>query len=244
MLLNVRALLGVVAVSVLVGGSAAAAVSRSSVPARFQPLSFTAVSERDFWLLGTVPCRRGRCTAIVRTRNGGKSFAAVHAPALPMTGTTPELRFADRLDGFVFVRWRGLFYATHDGGTTWRKLTLGRVLGFATGAGNAYVVTSRRLEYARVSANAWHARPLPFPSDGSALDLAAHGARLWLLGTRASNGPSQNDELARSDDAGRTFVTRSGPCVPGLGGELAPTSTEVVWAFCPTGMLGGASRST
>src|SRR5207247_4574552 len=106
MLLNVRALLGVVAVSVLVGGSAAAAVSRSSVPARFQPLSFTAVSERDFWLLGTVPCRRGRCTAIVRTRNGGKSFAAVHAPALPMTGTTPELRFADRLDGFVFVRWR------------------------------------------------------------------------------------------------------------------------------------------
>jgi hypothetical protein len=37
---------------VLAGNSGAA------VPGGFQPLSFTAVSERDFWLLGTVPCQR------------------------------------------------------------------------------------------------------------------------------------------------------------------------------------------
>jgi photosystem II stability/assembly factor-like uncharacterized protein len=238
-----RALLGL-ALAVSVCSESSSAVITSPVPRGFQPLSFTAVSERDFWLLGNVPCHGGRCSAIVRTTDGGNSFAAVHAPALPTSGTTPELRFADRLDGFVFIRWRGLFYATHDGGATWRKLTLGRVIGFATGAGYAYVVTSRRLLYSRVSANAWHARPLPFPSDGSPLDLEAHRARLWLLGTRPNNGPSRNDELARSDDAGRTFVTGAGPCVPGLGGELAPTSTRVVWAICPTGMLGAASRST
>ncbi|TMK71866.1 MAG: hypothetical protein E6G50_05005 [Actinobacteria bacterium] len=237
-----RPLLG--AIVVVIVGSASSAAART-LPPGFQPVSFTAVSERDFWLLGTAPCRGSqRCTAIVRTTDGGRSFDAVHAPALPPSGTTPELRFADRLDGFVFVPWRGPFYATHDGGASWRRLALGRVVGFATGAGTVFVVTSRSLEYSRVSANAWHAQPLPFSSDGSPLALAAHGASLWLLGTRPSAGPSPSDELARSNDAGRTFLTAAGPCVPGLGGELAPASTRVVWAVCPTGMLGAAWRST
>jgi hypothetical protein len=201
-----RALLGVSLVVILAacGGSSDAALTRSSVRAGFEPVSFTAVSERDFWLLGTVPCRSGRYTGIVGTTDGGGSFAAIHAPALPTLGTTPELRFADWLDGFAFVLWRRLFYATHDGGASWQRLALGRVLGFATGAGDVYVVTSRRLERSRVSVNAWHARPLPFPSDGSALDLAAHRTNLWLLGTRASSGPLRNDELARSNNAGRS----------------------------------------
>jgi photosystem II stability/assembly factor-like uncharacterized protein len=237
-----RAFLGLV-LFVGLGSSSGAAVVSRSVPAGFQPGSFTAISERSFWLLGTVPCHGARCTAIVRTTDGGRSFVAVPAPALPTSGTTPELRFADRLDGFAFVPWRGLFYATHDGGATWRRLALGRLVAFATGSGNVYVVTSRRLEYSRVSANAWRARPLPFPSDGSPLDLEAHSANLWLLGTQRATG-SFHDDLARSNDAGRTFRTGAGPCVPGLGGELAPTSTNVVWAVCPTGMLGGAWRST
>jgi photosystem II stability/assembly factor-like uncharacterized protein len=240
-----RALLAVaLVVTVGCGSTAATAGAKTVVPAGFEPVSFTAVSERDFWLLGTASCPRGRCTAIVRTTDGGRTFAALHAPKLPRSGTTPELRFADRLDGFIFIPWSGLFYATHDGGASWERLALGRVLGFATGAGTVYVATSRSLEFARVSANAWHSRPLPFASDGSPLALVAHGASLWLLGSRPSAGPSATDELARSNDAGRTFVSGVGPCVPGLGGELAPTSTRVVWAVCPTGMLGGAWRST
>jgi photosystem II stability/assembly factor-like uncharacterized protein len=50
--------------------------------------------------------------------------------------------------------------------------------------------------------------------------------------------------LARSTDGGRSFVTGDGPCVPGLGGDLEPSSTHVLWAVCATGMLAGASRST
>ena len=212
--------------------------------ARFEPLSFTAVSARDFWLLGTAPCRRGRCTAIRRTTDGGRTFAAVHAPALPTSGNTPELRFADRLDGFAFVPWRGLFYATHDGGASWRRVSLGRVLGFATGAGRVFVATSRSLESSPISRDGWVSRPLPFTTDGSPVGLTAQYSRLWVLGTRAGNRPSSLDELARSTDAGRTFATAAGPCVPGLGGELAPTRSAVVWAVCPTGMSAGAWRST
>lgn len=234
----VKTLLAGIAIFLALAGSSGAAI-----PGGFRPLSFTAVSERDFWVLGSVPCQRGMCAAIVRTADGGKSFQTVNAPSLPTSGTTPELRFADRRDGFAFIRWSGLFYATHDGGASWRRLTLGRILGFASGAGNVYVVTSRQLERSPVSVNSWRAQSLPFAADGSALDLEAHQASLWLLGTRRSGFPFR-DALARSQDAGQTFRTGAGPCTPGLGGELAPTSASDVWAVCPTGMLAGAWRST
>lgn len=244
LVVRLSALVGAFVLAGVVSGSNSdAGVAKSSVPPAFQPVSFTAVSEQDFWLLGTMPCPQGRCSAILRTEDGGRSFVRVHAPVLPTSGTTPELRFANRLDGFAFVRWRGLFYATHDGGTSWKRLALGRILAFATGAGNSYVVTTRRFERSPVSADAWRATPLPFPSDGSPLELEAHGASLWLLGTRRSNGRTVG-ELARSRDAGRTFAALTSPCVAGLGGELAPVSASVVWAVCPTGMLAGALRST
>jgi photosystem II stability/assembly factor-like uncharacterized protein len=239
-----RALLAIACFAVLgLAGTSGAGLPNRPVPHGFQPLSFTAISEQDFWLLGTVPCRGRSCTAIVRTTDGGRRFHAVNAPALPISPSVPELRFADHLDGFAFVRWSGRFFATHDGGASWKRLNLGRVLGFATGAGKVFVVTSGRLEYSPLSVDAWRSKPLPFSSDGSVLDLEARQAKLWLLGTRRGTIPS-HDVLARSTDAGRTFVTSAGPCVPGLGGELAPTSADAVWAVCPTGMLAGAWRST
>ena len=225
------------------------------MPAGFEPVSFTAVSD---WLLGSVACRTGRCTSILRTTDGGASFASIPAPTLSgagRAGVAPTLLFADRLDGFAFLTGiRGVFYATHDGGATWHRLALGNVLAFATAGGNAYAVTARcslqrcteyRFERSRVHADAWNAKAMPFAPSGSVLDLAAHGSSVWLLGTPAEGKQaSGSDVLARSTDGGRTFAKGSGPCIPGLGGELAPTSANVVWAVCPTGMLAGAWRST
>ncbi len=133
----------------------------------------------------------------------------------------------------------GAFYATHDGGAAWRRLALGDVLAFATGGGNAYAVTARcslqrctayRVARSGVSADAWSTTAPPFAPGGSILDLAAHGSNVWLLGTPVGRQSSALDELARSTDGGRRFVTGPGPCVPGLGGGLAPTSATVVWA--------------
>jgi photosystem II stability/assembly factor-like uncharacterized protein len=229
------------------------------VPAGFEPASFTAVGDSDYWLLGSVPCRTGRCSAILRTTDGGSSFAGIPAPRLTAAGAdaaaaaTPTLRFADRLDGFAFITGAGgVFYATHDGGATWRRLALGAVLAFATGGGNAYAVTARcspqrctayRFERSQTSADVWRGAAVPFAPDSPVLDLAAHGSNVWLLGTLAAQSSSGKDELALSTDGGGTFVTRPGPCVPGLGGALAPTSATVVWAVCPTGMSAGAWRS-
>jgi photosystem II stability/assembly factor-like uncharacterized protein len=231
----------------------ACAVIATSAPPRFSPVSFTAVGDNDYWVLGRVPCHAHRCFSILRTTDGGRSFARLSAPRLSLEATVPTLRFADRLDGFAVVPGAGsALYATHDGGRTWR-IALPNVLAFATGGGNAYTVTARcsrvrctryRFERSPVAADAWTARRLPFTSDGSVVGLTARGSRVWLLGTRAGDVSSGSGVLARSRDGGRSFVVGRGPCVAGLGGELSPASASVVWAICPTGLLAGAWRST
>lgn len=237
----------------MLGGCGGHSPPRTAPPAGFDPVSFTAIGERDYWVLGTYPCGRSSCFTILRTTDGGRSFTRVHAPALPGSGLVPTLRFADRLDGFAFVQGvGGVLYATHDGGATWRRLPVGTLIGFGTGAGNVYLVTGRcglqgctryAFERAPVSGGSWVSHALPFTPDGPLVDLAAHGTDVWLLGTPAGGNP-RSDTIARSSDGGRSFTTRAGPCVPGLGGDLEPASSSVVWAVCPTGMMAGAWRST
>jgi photosystem II stability/assembly factor-like uncharacterized protein len=222
----------------------ACAVVATAAPTGFSPVSFTAVSAHEYWVLGRVPCHGRRCFSIRRTTDGGRSFASLPAPPLPDGGTVPALRFADRRDGFAFVPGAGgVLDATHAGGRTWH-VALRDVLAFATGGGTAYAVTRRRFERSPVAEDAWTRRKLPFTPDGTVVSLAVRGSRVWLLGTRAGDVSSGNDVLARSRDGGRRFVTGRGPCVAGLGGELDPISASVVWALCPTGLEAAVWRST
>jgi photosystem II stability/assembly factor-like uncharacterized protein len=235
----------------------AAGPTGGPVPAGFVPQSFSAVSETQYWVLGTSSCGSGRCPALLRTTDGGASFASISAPPITasFSGEQPTLRFADRLDGYAFLT-NGpstVFFTTHDGANTWHAALLGDILAFATGAGQALVVSARcgnsgcsdyALERSPVGHDAWSATQLPFAPTGSLLDLEAHGANLWLMGTPASaNGPNDG-VLARSSDSGGHFTVRRSPCLPGLGGRLSPTSATEIWALCPTGMEAGTLRST
>jgi hypothetical protein len=204
--------------------------SSKPVPRGFVPHAFSAVGG-DLWVLGT--------GALLHTTNGGESFVVLTAPPLRASGAAPTLVFADARNGFAYQP--GLVFATHDGGTSWRRLALGNAVALAVGGGNAYAVTPRSFERSPVGSDAWKRGRLPFASDGSVLDLAARGSDVWLLGTR--RGDSGHDVLARSHDRGRTFVTAAGPCYPGLGGQLVPSGGGVVWAVCPTGMMAAAARS-
>jgi len=238
------------ALAVCAGGNAAPTLRADA----FAPESLTGISAREYWVLGRSRCGAGTCDAIVHTTDGGRSFTRTHVPPLPLDSTTPRLLFADPRNGFAYVPFvGGALYATHDAGRTWRTLALGDVLALTVTATRAYFVTAHcssngcaryRLRRGPVTASRWTTTDLPFtPDDSGVFGLAARGSKVWLLGTGAGRRRS-SDVLARSADGGRTFRTDRGPCVAGLGAELAPVSARVIWAFCPTGLLGRAWRSS
>jgi hypothetical protein len=232
------------------------------VPVRFTPVSFTAISEDDYWVLGLAPCRNPVCTSIVRTTDGGQHFVGIPAPvvALAATNATPsvsDLRFADPLDGFAYgysIDNTGGFYATHDGGATWHAVALGDVLAFGTGGGNAYAVTAQcsagtcvgyRLERSPVSRDSWTSSPLPLdpvPQSAGPV-LAVYGNDVWIMTSTGTTAAQAVETLARSSNGGTSFTEGAAPCTPGLPGQLQPSSTTVIWAYCATGNSGRVYRS-
>jgi photosystem II stability/assembly factor-like uncharacterized protein len=236
------------------------------VPRGFNPVSFTAISADQFWLLGDAPCSTAVCASIVRTIDGGKHFVGVPAPRVPLTnsndnsGSIDTLRFANPLVGYAFNSQSfrnadapsGPIWETSDGGAHWQRLAIRDVRGFATGGGYLYLVTGNchsgvcqapALRRAVIGTADWTSTPLPVGAVESIVLLAVHGTSLWLS-VSPTSGEHPNQTLLRSTDGGMTFTTEKSPCTNGLGGDLEATSTSVLWAVCPTGMLAGALRSS
>lgn len=228
------------------------------VPHGFDPVSFTAVSDDDFWLLGTAPCSSAICTSIVRSTDGGAHFVGIPAPVEQLTGvgTSPglsELRFADSLDGFAGSDGEpGPLWATHDGGEHW-QVTLPDVMTFTVSAGLVDAITGScsngvcsnlHFDVTPASHDAWSSAPLPLQSAGGFLDITAHGVSAWITLSPATQ-TADAQTLLYTDDAGvHPLITEPSPCTAGLGGDLEASSDSVVWAVCPTGMMAGAWRST
>ncbi len=213
------------------------------VPAGFGPQSFTAISDRSWWLLGSVPCSRSRCPAIVRTTNGGHSFHRIPAPSAPLASSyygagVTDLRFADRKDGFAYG---GGLYVTHDGGASWHRVSLGGwVTDLAIGGGEVYAVVvprgreSGRLMRSPVDRDRWVS--LASPS-------AVH-AGLWVHGSDVfvETGFNTRLSLLSSPNRGASFVRHAAP--DGISCAFQAPAPPVVWAHCATGMLSGVWRST
>ncbi len=232
------------------------------VPSGFDPVSFTAVSPGDYWLLGDAPCTNPVCTSIVRPTDGGSHFVGIPAPTSPLlegTGASTginTLRFADDLDGYAFATGPGgQFWDTHDGGGQWQRpafLTGHELLGFGTGDGYAFALVGScqsgscsavALERSPVSSEQWSALTVPVPAGTDQVAaMTVHGSDLWFSLTTSA---SQADQLmVASTDGGAHFATSPSPCFAGLGGSIEASSADVLWAMCPTGMMAEAFRST
>lgn len=231
-----------------------------AVPAGFDPLSFTAISPGQYWLLGNADCSNPVCTSIVRTTDGGARFVGLPAPAAKVVvrgedsaGAISTLRFANALDGYAFGTGAGasLWY-TGNGAASWQRVDLGDVLAFATGGGYAYALTascdskgacnSLTLRRSPVDASAWSAMAVPVGTVNPLATMTVHGSSVWFSLTTSST--SLHQVLVTSTDAGSHMSTSTSPCYGGLGGHLRAASSSVLWATCPSGMLAGAWRST
>jgi photosystem II stability/assembly factor-like uncharacterized protein len=230
------------------------------LPSAFDPVSFTAVSPSDYWLLGIAPCvgqagATGECPAVVRTTDGGATFVSLPAPPSPVAGTSgvATLRFATLLDGYAFGGPQAPFWDTHDGGEHWSQPGLAGVEAFGTGDGYAFAVTSAcgtgscqgfELRRSPIGADDWTVLPLPGAAASAAVivSMAVHGPSVWLMVT-LSTSTSPSKAIWRSTDSGASFASEPAPCAPELAGTIQPSSTSVLWAVCPTGMMASAYRS-
>jgi photosystem II stability/assembly factor-like uncharacterized protein len=238
--------------------------SGGAVPAGFSPVSFTAVSAQQYWLLGEAPCANPVCTSIVRTTDGGARFVGIPAPQAPLasSGATGSgsgidtLRFADALDGYAFASSPGgSLWETHDGGAQWSEpsfVATKTVMGFATAGGYAFALVGScqggtcsgvALERAAVQSANWSEISLPVPSGVSQVaDMTVHGSKIWISLTTAV--AQANQLLVIGTGSGAHFSTSQSPCYAGLGGAIMASSDSVLWAVCPTGNLGEVFRST
>lgn len=95
------------------------------MPAGFRPASVTFVSAAEGFVLGASPTAGGgEKTDVLRTSDGGRTWAAIGAPdvGLANNGTNQQaesIRFADSKDGYVFA---DALFVTHDGGASWHPL--------------------------------------------------------------------------------------------------------------------------
>lgn len=107
------------------------------VPAGFVPVSVTFDSPDHGWVLGDAPCATPPCTSLLRTRDGGRTWHGIPAPAASVQteGSTiagggarqvARVRFATDTDGWAFGT---SLYATHDDGATWAPVALSGVSG-------------------------------------------------------------------------------------------------------------------
>lgn len=228
-----------------------------SIPAGFQPEAFSAISESDFWVLGTRFCASGQCPPVIfHTTDAGRKFAQIPFPPvvfLEGNKSTPglpivfDIRFANANDGWVFG---DQLWATHDGGAHWHQVHLGAsVMQLEPGA-NGYVYAtfedcatagstcSYRVLRSRASSDTWSKLTPPGNPSGRPV-IGVHFDTVWVM---YFNGGTRVEWISRDD--GALWIRGSMPCETDLGGNFDPVSNSVIWAFCATGMAGDAWVST
>ena len=221
-------------------------------PADFQPLDVSAISEQEFWVLGSTRCApAGDCAAaVLHTADGGVHFSAVTAPPARVLANTAapgvsHIRFAGSRDGWAFGpdAW-----ATHDGGAQWTRVMIGgSVSALEPGASAVYALLAGQqcgqpscaTTLLKTSPGADQCTPTDPPGVIKGVpEMTVRGTSVWVMynGTAAA--------LWASHDGAATFTRFPYPCSPDLGGTLAAVSNSALWGFCATGTLGHPILST
>ena len=221
--------------------------AKSPTLGAFSPVSFTAVSAKQFWLLGTINgCTKGSCFSILHTTDGGAHFAKIPSPSVQSLGLNPILRFATPLDGYLEGTSTGT-WQTNNGGASWQK---SQVAPSTTSNGYAYAVqgnfgTNKAvLMRSPIGTNSWKTVPLSLQSNFALYNIAARGPSLWITESDLTGTPQGSPQIIYSSDFGNHFTQVTSPC--GIGTELVlkASSQSVLWADCASTISSQVYRST
>ncbi|MGC8512470.1 MAG: hypothetical protein ACP5P1_05430, partial [Acidimicrobiales bacterium] len=242
-------------------GTAVAQVG--SVPAGFSPVSFSAVSVNQWWILGWAPCGSYSCPTVLSTADAGTSIVALPAPGgryARKVGTYPsvsQIRFANPEDGWVFGRD---LYATHDGGEHWTEIPVsGSVTSLAAGLNSVFAIVDPPYNpcshTGTCSPNTPHPelwRTVPSSNDWQpdvaagcvSGGLAVHQRQVWVMNcANTPDGAAIGSGLLHSSDSGGTFSLEPQP-TNALPCQYRPISNTVVWDYCSGGHFMFAGIST
>jgi hypothetical protein len=214
---------------------------------------FTAASDTVAYLLAT---DRSASSRLYVTTDAGVSFHDVSASAGVTTtagqSDPAQLVFPTPTSGYALSGspWIGssVLTVTADGGATWRRVSLpssaGSVAAVAGHGSRVYAATVRCSSpshctgvqiWSAVSGSGDFTRiraSLPDREAADGVGLAAWQDSLWVM---LGVGSTTNPVTVRSSDAGASFTTRPGPSAVRC--DAAPTSSQVAWTSCSTGML-------
>lgn len=173
-------------------GSAGTVPASLEVPAGFQPAAASFVSPAWGVVLGGSGCTLDRpCRAqLAVTADGGAHWSVMRAPAVWLADgrSSPaqvgQVLFADRSSGWLYQPYTSDMWATHDGGASWREITLpGSIRTMAASAHAVYAVAGSQLYSSPPGRDAWvrvSARTRSGPMTGSI--LAVSGTSAWFGG--------------------------------------------------------------
>jgi hypothetical protein len=196
--------------------------------------------------VGTVPCRNGGttlCVTMVGTSDGGQHWTTLAPPPfldLADPYHHSSLRMTPTGDGLLSDGRPGdPLWSTHDGGSTWQRLTLAgaaadaEVDAIALGTERAYVVVGnragRRVFDGPVGGSTLRATGPALVGTDGAVDVATAGGRAWVLSSPGL--PGQLPHLWRTSD-GSTWTATPIPCTAGATGRIAATDSAHVVLGC------------
>ena len=210
------------------------------------PLTFVVTAQ-------SATCSHQGCFHLLRTVDNGASFTARHLPPISSAsgsslGNLSQLTFANAHDGYASLEVGDSFvwYATTNGARSWRRLsagpgesivrldpTPGELYAIIAHCIRAFTCSNYHLAHSPLAGDRWTKEPVPGPLASGDFSLSASGTNVWI-NLQGREVPL----LFTSHNQGRTFSQRSASSlVSVVACAVTPTSSSVLWAECPTGML-------
>jgi photosystem II stability/assembly factor-like uncharacterized protein len=230
-----------------VSAGPATTVATMPGPPTFQVVDLWFVGGGHGWVLGLECPSPGVCRAGIRaTDDGGRTWRKTGAPPVGIStaeggSSVSQIRFADRLNGFVFGP---RLFVTHDGARSWAEGNVaGRVRALEAVGTSVWAlreescssgVCPEQLVVSSDFGRTWDRAPVQPPVAGTPGTLLRFGqSTAWLLSWNYGREGSSGG-LIITRDRGRSWHELPNPCTPEYASDerLATSDGVHVWLLC------------